>query len=185
MRAIELKILGIDPGSIICGFGVIEKDNNKLRVLEYGVIKVGLKNELLKDRLRDIYERLLQVIERNKPDAAVLETVFFSKNVQSLTKLSQARGVALLAAAMSNVDVFEYSPREVKKSVTGRGNAAKEQVQFMVRKILNIEETPEFFDATDALGVALCHSFRMNTIAKRADSWSEYIKQHPEKLINK
>lgn len=175
-------ILGVDPGSIICGYGVIEKNGSKLGLIEYGVVKVKKLHEPLELRLKEIFLRLIQVIERAKPDSSAFESMFYSKNVQSLIKLSHARGASILAAAMNDIPIFEYSPREVKKSVTGRGNAGKEQVQFMVKRILNIEETPEFFDATDALAVAICHSMRVDSPLKKASSWDDFIKNNPNRI---
>lgn len=179
-----MKILGIDPGSIVCGYGIISTESKSLTVLEYGVVKVSLKNNSLEYRIKEIYERLTQVINRNSPDAAAFETIFFSKNVKSLIKLSHARASAILAVVMSGIPIFEYSPREVKQSVTGRGNASKEQVQFMVKKLLSIKETPNLFDVTDALGVAICHSFRYKQKVQKITSWKDYIEANPSKIIN-
>lgn len=178
-------ILGVDPGSVICGWGIIEKQGNNLKLIEYGVVHAKKKQEPLPARLSEIYDRLRSVIQRCPPDAASFESIFFSKNVQSLVKLSYARGVALLAAQSNNIPIFEYSPREVKKSVTGRGSASKEQVQFMVRNMLNISETPEFFDATDALAVAICHSQRIGSVSLKNNSWKDFIEKNPDRVIRK
>ena len=175
-------ILGVDPGSRICGFGVVEKTKNKILLVEYGVVKVNLKNDSFDQRLLEIYKRLQQVIIRTKPDTSAFESLFFAKNVQSLVKLSHARGVAILAASESGISISEYSPREIKKSVTGNGNASKEQVQFMVKTILGIEETPDFFDITDALAVAICHAIRSDSPTKSAKSWKEFIELNPQKV---
>lgn len=180
-----LKILGIDPGSIICGYGVIEQNNNKHTLVEYGVIRAKKLHDDLPSRIKEIFERLQKVIERTNPDIAVFESTFYAKNAQSLMKLSHARAVAILAAKLAEIEINEYSPKEVKKSVTGRGNASKEQVQFMVKKILNIEETPEFFDSTDALAAALCHCFRQNSSSGKAQSWETYIKENPNKIVKR
>ncbi len=177
-----MRILGIDPGSVICGYGIIEKQVNSLSVVEYGVIKAKKAHVLIPDRLKEIFLRLTKVIERTKPDISAFETTFYSRNVQSLTKLSHARAAAMLAVSMKNINISEYSPREVKKSVTGKGAASKEQVQFMVKTILKINETPEFFDVTDALAVALCHSLRTEHSEKSSNSWKDYIKKHPERI---
>ena len=175
-------ILGIDPGSVICGYGVIEKEGQKISLVEYGVVKAGKKFSDIPSRLKEIYSRLSVVVERTQPDAAAFETIFYSKNAQSLMKLSHARSAAILAAAMADINIFEYSPREVKKAVSGRGNAGKEQVQFMVKKLLDIEETPEFFDATDALAVAICHSLKGGQSNNRSSSWKEFIKNNPHRV---
>lgn len=178
-----MRILGIDPGSVICGYGVIEEQKNSFVLIEYGVVSAKKKSNEMGYRLKEIFERLTSVIERTRPDVAAYESMFFSKNVQSLIKLSQARAVAILAATMKDLEFNEYSPREVKKSVTGNGNAGKEQVQYMMMKMLNIKETPELFDSTDALAVAVCHSLKSKSPAKSASSWAEYIKKHPNRVI--
>lgn len=175
-------VLGVDPGSIVCGFGVIEKKGKLLFLVEYGVLQVKKKNEELPQRLKDIFLRLQSVIERTSPDASAFESVFYSKNAQSLAKLSHARGSAILAATMHDLPIAEYTPRVVKKAVTGNGNASKEQVQFMVKTLLKIEETPDFFDATDALAVAICHALRTESPHKTAKSWSDWVRQNPERI---
>ncbi len=173
-------ILGIDPGSVICGYGVVEKIGNEIRLIEYGVIEAKKINIEFNARLKEIFNRLKEVVERNKPDAAAFESIFYSKNPQSLIKLSHARAVAVLTCALADLPIAEYSAREVKKSVTGRGAAGKEQVQFMVKTLLNIKETPQFFDATDALAVAICHSVRYNATSGNSTNWSDFIKNKPE-----
>ncbi len=179
-----MRIIGIDPGSIVCGYGVIEKEGkNKLTLIEYGVIKAKVTSEDITLRLKEIYTRLTAVIERSLPDEGACESTFYSKNVKSLVQLTQARAVALLAATMREVGMTEYAPLEVKKAVTGRGNASKEQVSFMVRKMLNIDEVPEYADATDALAVAITHAFRKDFGAKSVKSWAEYVKKNPSKII--
>lgn len=178
-----MLILGIDPGSVICGYGVIEFIAGKLQLIEYGSIKVKKKNEEINQRIKEIFLRLRAVIERTKPEIAVFETVFYSKNAQSLMKLSYARAAAILAASLKDIMFAEFSPREIKKSVTGNGNAGKKQVQFMVRTLLKIQETPEFYDATDALAAAICYAFRNQTQPKTTKSWADYIKNNPEKVL--
>ncbi len=175
-------VLGIDPGSVVCGYGVIEANGSNFKLIEYGVINAKKINADFHIRLREIYSRLLKVIDRTKPDYAAFETIFYSKNVQSLVKLSHARSAAILAASMKEISITEFSPREVKKSVTGRGNAGKEQVQFMVKKILNIKETPEFYDSTDALAVALCHSMKSGLPSKSSKSWAAFVKDNPDRI---
>ncbi len=178
-----MRILGIDPGSRICGYGVIEAKDNSVRVIEYGIIRVHKKNAELPERLLEIYKRLTEVIKRTEPEVAAFESLFFSKNVQSLVKLSHARGVAVLAAVENKLDISEFSPREIKKSVSGNGNAGKEQVQFMVKTILGIDETPDFYDVTDALAVAVCHSIRSNKQMSGVKSWKEFVEQNPDRIV--
>lgn len=180
-----MRILGIDPGSVICGYGIIEKENNKLKLVEYGVIKAKKKHETFPLRLKIIYERLTQVIERTLPDESAFETMFYSKNAQTLIKLSYARAAAMLATTLREIPIAEYSPREIKKAVTGNGAAGKEQVQYMVKNILNIEENHEFMDATDALAAAICHTNKPAFGNSKSNSWKDFIKNNPDKIINK
>jgi len=178
-----MRILGIDPGSVICGYGVIEIIGNNIMLLEYGVIKAKKKEEDFPLRLKEIFSRLTSVIERQLPDETALESLFFSKNPQSLMKLSHARAVAMLASTLREIPVQEYSPREVKKSVTGNGNASKQQVEYMVKSILKIKETQDFYDATDALAVALCHSYRWKLNASPIKNWKDYAQRNPDKIV--
>jgi len=179
----KIRIIGIDPGSIICGYGVVDAEGNNISLVEYGVIKSGKAGKDLPVRLKEIYSRLASVIERTRPDVSAMESMFYHKNVQSLMKLSHARGAAMAALGMAELEVFEYSPKTVKKSVTGRGAAAKEQVAYMVLGMLGIKETPEFFDATDALAVAVCHSNQFRGGERKSQSWADYVKNNPDKVI--
>lgn len=180
-----MRVLGIDPGSIVCGYGVVEKNGSVITLVEYGVVEAKKRFESLPQRLEMIFTRLGSVIERALPDEAAIESVFFAKNAQSLAKLSHARGVAMLAATIKQVPIMEYSAKEVKRSVTGNGNASKEQVQFMVRTMLKIEETPDFFDATDALATAICHCLKRNSPRGSARSWKQFIEANPKRILQK
>jgi crossover junction endodeoxyribonuclease RuvC len=178
-------ILGIDPGSVNCGWGAVRTGSgNKLELIEYGVIRVRKAHEAIPARLKEIYTRICGIIERVGPDCAVFESTFYSHNAQSLMKLSHARAAAILAAAMNDIPVKEYSPKEVKKSVTGRGAAGKGQVDYMVRSMLGIDETPEFYDATDALAVAICYSVKRGSPAKNSGSWADYINKNSNRIID-
>lgn len=179
-------ILGIDPGSVRCGYGVIQKSGNNFSLIDFGTIEAKQRYQNFNDRLKEIFHYLDAIIEKNNPDAAAFEAIFFAKNPQTLIKLSHARAAAIIAAANKNIPIVEYSAREIKKAVTGRGSASKEQVQFMVRSMLNINETPEFFDATDALAVALCHGIRNeNFKSNKPTNWRDFLKLHPEIIISK
>jgi len=152
-----LKILGIDPGLIQTGFGLINiKNNNEIKLIDYGVIKPLLKDTLSK-RLLTIFNDICEIIKIHKPQIFVIEDIFYGKNVKSAMRLGQARGAAMVAAAFNEVPIYEYSARKVKQSITGNGNAHKEQVQFMVKARLGMDIMPEPIDASDALAVALCH----------------------------
>jgi crossover junction endodeoxyribonuclease RuvC len=188
-------ILGVDPGTLITGFGIIEVGRGKYSVLEFDIVK-NSGDDSMPIRLKRIYSRLCEIIDRFHPDEFAIETAFYGKNVQSALKIGHARGVSILAAVNYEIPTTEYSPREVKKAVTGNGAASKEQVQFMVQAQLKIRVAPKYFDATDALAIALCHSFRMTngkatsrgTRRKGSNehrSWSEFIHSHPERVVRK
>jgi len=178
-----MRVLGIDPGSIITGYGIVDKKGESLSIIKYGIIRAKVKQESMPLRLREIYNFLNRVILSTKPEATAIETIFFAKNVQSTIKLAYSRAAAMLSATTSDIPVFEYSPREVKKSVTGRGNAGKEQVRFMVKTILNIKDTTDYFDASDALAVAICHCLKSSIAVPKSNNWNDFIKQHPERVV--
>lgn len=148
-------ILGIDPGSQICGYGILQMENKKIIAAGCDIIRTG-NSAVLGKRLTCIYKKIIEVIDEYKPDVAAVETIFYGKNIKSAFTLGHARGVVMLALAQRNITVYEYSPREVKKSVVGNGNASKEQVEYMVKKIIKLKSEPPSSDATDALAVALC-----------------------------
>lgn len=158
MRAEQLRILGIDPGTRTTGYGVVEKGGrgSDLIGIAYGEIRMR-RGESLSASLKKIYDQLIEVIKEYAPGAIALEDIFYGKNVKSLIKLGQARGVIILAAAHSNTPLYEYTPLEVKKAVVGYGRAEKVQVQHMVKVILSLKEIPPP-DASDALAIAICHS---------------------------
>ena len=151
-----MRILGIDPGSHVTGYGIIEKKGNYLRHVLHGEIKAK-KESPLSIILISIYQQLSAVIEQNAPQAIALENIFYGKNVRSLIKQAQVRGVVIFAGADKGIPVFEYSPLEVKKAVVGYGRAEKRQVQIMVKAILKLPVLPPA-DAADALATAICHA---------------------------
>ena len=151
-----MLILGIDPGSHITGYGLIDKKGNYLRHIIHGEVKPR-KDSLLSTVLSSIYQRLSEVIVENSPQAIALENIFYGKNVRSLIKQAHVRGVIIFAGAGKGIPVFEYSPLEVKKAVVGYGRAEKRQVQIMVKAILKLPALPPA-DAADALAVAICHA---------------------------
>ena len=151
-----MLILGIDPGSHITGYGVIDKKGNYLRHIIHGEVKPR-KDSLLSTVLSFIYQRLSEVIVENSPQAIALENIFYGKNVRSLIQQAHVRGVIIFAGADKGIPVFEYSPLEVKKAVVGYGRAEKRQVQIMVKAILKLPALPPA-DAADALAVAICHA---------------------------
>lgn len=149
-------ILGIDPGIAIVGYGVLKYENNKFTVIDYGAIttKAG---EKLSDRLRDIYEGVHILIERHHPDQFAIEELFFNTNVTTGIQVAHGRGVAILAATIQGLPVFEYTPLQVKQSVAGFGRADKKQVQHMVKTLLHLNAVPKPDDTADALAIAICH----------------------------
>jgi crossover junction endodeoxyribonuclease RuvC len=184
-------ILGVDPGTLITGLGVIEERNGKLKVLEVDIVR-NRSDYSMPVRLKSIYATLCAVIDRYHPDEFAIETAFYGKNVQSAMKLGHARGVSILAAVNHEIPTAEYSPREVKRAVVGSGAASKDQVSYMVQSILNLKSPPKFYDATDALAVAICHYHRSiktrrgrktsANLKKPVGSWKAYVQAHPEKL---
>lgn len=151
-----MRILGIDPGSRVTGYGVIRKDGNRLHYLASGVIRVGDKYAF-NDRLKVIFDCLCEVINTHKPTVAGVEDVFVAANPRTALKLGHARGVAVLAVLHNGLQVYDYTPRMVKQAVVGYGNAEKQQVQQMVRVLLQLSAPPTA-DAADALAVAMCHA---------------------------
>ena len=148
-------ILGIDPGSLNVGYGIIQVEKRKIVAAGCDTIIINPKLQLT-ERLVQIHLGMDKIIAEYKPDIAVVETIFYGKNIKSAFTLGHARGVIMLALAQHNIKIEEYSPREVKKSVVGNGNASKEQVEYMVQKILNLSTKPKTEDAADALAIALC-----------------------------
>jgi len=175
-------ILGIDPGTLLMGYGIIEVNGNGVKMKMMQVLKLSSKKDNYQ-RLQLIHEKVDELIKKYKPHEFAIEAPFFGKNVQSMLKLGRAQGVAIAAAITAGLPVTEYSPKKVKQSVTGNGNADKEQVWKMLRQLLSLEEEPHSYDATDALAVAVCHHFQTNTIlakpGKGLKGWDEFIKKNP------
>ena len=152
-----MRVLGIDPGTAVTGYGVVEAAPARMgRLVECGVLRTAARDPLA-DRLRTVYEGLSEIISRHHPDAVAVEGVFYSTNVRTTVVLGHARGVALLAAALADIPVFEYSPAMIKKAVVGRGAALKPQVGFMVARLLQLKAPPTPADAADGVAVALTH----------------------------
>ncbi len=178
-------ILGIDPGTIIMGYGLVKVQGNKPSLLEMGVLQPGKIKDSHK-KLQLIFNTVSGLITKYQPDCLAIEAPFFGKNVQSMLKLGRAQGVAIAAAMRHGIDVTEYSPKKVKQSITGNGNAAKEQVMKMLQQILLFTENPKHYDATDALAVALCHHFQQSSFlpasANKADGWKDFIAKNPGRI---
>ena len=180
-------ILGIDPGTIIMGYGLIAVKGNKISLLEMGVLQPGKIKDTYK-KLQLIFNTVSGLITKYQPDSFAIEAPFFGKNVQSMLKLGRAQGVAIAAAIQSGLPVHEYSPKKIKQSITGNGNAAKEQVMKMLQHLLNFDHGPAYMDASDALAVAVCHHFQQNaitpgnTIKPMNKGWKEFLAENPEKV---
>lgn len=179
-----MLVLGIDPGSRISGYGLIEVDGGRSSLVDFGVIDVSAEDEH-NLRLKRIYEHVSAIIERYSPETCALEMPVYGKNPQSMLKLGRAQAAAMLAALNAGLAVSQYTPKEVKKSVTGNGNAAKEQVWFMVRAMLKIgDDHPALrLDASDALAVGLCHAHRnAHGAPTRYSGWDSFLKANPGRV---
>ena len=155
-----MRVLGIDPGTMVTGFGVVDDIKGKLSSVSYGTIE-GKRKDSFPDRLKMMFDGLSKVIADYKPDQISLESAFYGKSVKAAIKIGEARGVAIVCAALADIPLFEYAPTEVKRAVVGLGNAQKVQVSKMVKVLLSLSEVPEKYDATDALAIAICHCHRM------------------------
>lgn len=184
---IDRIILGIDPGTNMMGYGLIHIKNQKPTLLALGVIDLSKYDDHAL-KLKKIFERMLGIIEEYKPDSLSIEAPFFGKNVQSMLKLGRAQGVAIAAAVYKNIPITEYQPRKIKQSVTGNGNASKEQVAAMLDSILNLKGilAKETLDATDALAAALCHYFQNGKVTsskKGSGGWDAFLKENPDRKV--
>jgi crossover junction endodeoxyribonuclease RuvC len=177
----ERIILGLDPGTNVMGYGVILVRKPKIDLLQFGVIQLS-KYESHELRLKKIFDRVLSLIDDFNPDEVALEAPFFGKNVQSMLKLGRAQGVAMSAALSREIPIVEYAPKRVKQSVTGNGNASKEQVAKMLMTLFTIKELPKLLDATDALAVAVCHHYQKGEIKSKSKSWETFVKDNPTRL---
>ncbi len=185
----EKIILGVDPGTRIAGYGVIRVVGPRIELLQYGVLKLD-KYSSHELKLKKIFDRITQLIEEFLPDEMAIEDPFYGKNPQSMLKLGRAQGVAMAAALNRSIPIVEYSPKTVKMSVTGNGNASKEQVAFMLQSILKLELQPEYLDATDAVAIAICHHYHANSLPSAAakkkgakkGGWSAFVSENPNRI---
>ncbi len=183
-KAKERIILGIDPGTVVLGFGVVKEVGKNLELLSMGVVQLGhLSDHGLK--LKKIFEKTSALIEQYHPDCVALESPFYGKNIQVVLKLGRAQGVAMAAALEKSIPISEYAPRKIKQSVTGNGNASKEQVAAMLKTLFKFEEAPQFLDATDGLAVAVCHAFQRGydgNNGKQYSGWESFVKNNEKRL---
>jgi len=186
----ERIILGIDPGTNFMGYGLIQITGKNACFIHMDVLVMNkLPNHFLK--LKHIFEEIIRIIEFYKPDEVALEAPFYAKNIQSMLKLGRGQGIAMAAALNRNLPVFEYSPRRVKQSITGKGTASKQQVALMLQQILSFGSIPGKLDATDALAVALCHHFQNNAggkktseTAKKYGTWEAFVAANTNRIQN-
>ncbi len=199
MNTNDKIILGIDPGTLVMGYGLIKISKQKISLLEMGVLQLSKYNDHAV-RLQLIFKKMEQLIKHYAPTDVAIEAPFFGKNVQSMLKLGRAQGVAIAAAMMHNLEAVEYAPRKIKQVITGKGNASKEQVWSMLQRTLTLDDDIRFMDASDAVGVALCHFYQLKASqllnhkaihtkpiklkkpsTKKTD-WSTFINQNPDRI---
>lgn len=178
------RILGIDPGTNILGIGVIELADRMPIVLDLSVLHLSSQKDH-QNKLKEIFLRVQEIIEIYQPECLSIETPFYSKNAQSMHKLGRAQGVAIAAAMVMGVEIFEFSPKKIKKSITGNGNASKEQVAAMLRYILQYNIETKYYDATDALAAALClwYQYVQPEVKRSGQNWKKYIEENPSRLV--
>ncbi|MFA5541559.1 MAG: crossover junction endodeoxyribonuclease RuvC [Bacteroidales bacterium] len=185
------RILGIDPGTNILGFSVIEIQGKSIKLIEMSVLKLGKIDDMSK-RMKVLFDTISNIIDKYQPEILSIEAPFFGKNVQSMLKLGRAQGLCIAAALSKDIPFYEYSPRKIKQSITGNGASSKEQVALMLQRIIEFETMPKDLDATDALAAAVCHSYQkeleIETVdnkkikAKKSSSWSSFVINNPEKV---
>lgn len=178
------RILGVDPGTNVLGFGILEIENKTLRLLDLGVVYLKDESEQ-PEKLKRIFERLQEIIIQYQPREMAIETPFYGKNIQSMFKLGRAQGVAIAAAITKGLTVTEYSAKKIKQAVAGNGNASKEQVAAMLGTILKTTFTEKYFDATDALATAVCHYYQSTSRVGgggKSKDWSAFMKNNPDRV---
>jgi crossover junction endodeoxyribonuclease RuvC len=182
---INRTILGVDPGTTLMGYAVVRSKDSNLELLIMGVIELK-KYKSHYEKLSKIYERIDSIIKEYKPEELAIEAPFFGKNVQSMLKLGRAQGVAMAAALSNGLPIVEYAPKKIKMAITGSGSASKEQVANLLKLELQIKDMPEYMDATDALGAAVCHFHQTkfgSRIAKSGNNdWKSFIKNNPGRV---
>lgn len=188
----ERIILGIDPGTNLLGYSVIEQKGKGITLLEMDVLKLG-KIKDMSSRMKVLFDSIITIIDKYHPDILSIEAPFFGKNVQSMLKLGRAQGLCIAAAFSRSIPFVEYSPRTIKQSITGNGASSKEQVAIMLQRIIKFETLPEYLDATDALAAAVCYANQRDIVfeesqstkkkGKQASSWSTFLSNNPDKVL--
>lgn len=182
------KILGIDPGTVIMGYAIIEVSGQTITLLEMDSLPLRRQDSMYA-RLQLIYEKVTQLFNKFSPNYLAIESQFFGKNIQSMLKLGRAQGVAIAAAMQAGLEVYEYTPKKIKQAITGNGNADKEQLWKMLQQLLQLDAWPPTFDASDALAVAICHQYQLTSplprTGKKASDWKTFIRENKDRLIQK
>lgn len=187
----EQIILGIDPGTNVLGYSIIEQCGKNNHLLKMDVLILGTKDDL-STKMKNLFDKITEIIDIFKPDILAIEAPFFGKNVQSMLKLGRAQGICIAAAFSRSIPFVEYAPRRIKQSITGNGAASKEQVANMLQRMFNFENIPSHLDATDALAVAVCHSYQKENLldsstpkkksTTKKSSWASFISQNPDRV---
>ena len=179
----KLRILGIDPGTTVTGYGLVETGGSKPVILTLGIMRPGKFDDHYQ-RLKYLHERALAIIDEFRPDVMALEAPFYGKNVQSMLKLGRAQGVLMAAGLYRSLPIFEYAPLLVKQSITGMGHASKEQVAWFLQKTFHLSDLPRELDATDAVAVAICHHLQQSrpTISSDYRNWEDFIRKNPGRV---
>ena len=176
----ERIILGIDPGTTILGYGIITIKGKKMQLETIGVLHLSNLPDA-HQKLARIFSRVIELVNTYSPTEMAIEAPFFGKNVQSMLKLGRAQGVAIAAALTKSIPVVEYSPKKIKQSITGNGNASKEQVAAMLQQLLTFKEMPKHLDATDGLAAAVCHYFQRSNKTTTKD-WASFLAENPDRV---
>ncbi|MCB0528384.1 MAG: crossover junction endodeoxyribonuclease RuvC [Lewinellaceae bacterium] len=186
MEEQKTRIMGIDPGTNVLGFAIIDAGKKNIQVVEIGVVTFAHLGSEQTVKLRYIFEQVQDLIRQHRPTELAIEQPFYAKNVQSMLKLGRAQGVAIAAGMVNNLNTTEYLPKKIKRAVTGNGNASKEQVAGMLENILHTTFSEKYFDATDALAAALCHWYQSSHAglqgSKSYSNWKAFLKDNPQKI---
>lgn len=179
----ERIILGIDPGTTIMGFGLIKVTGKRMQFMQLNELDLKKYDDHYL-KLKLIFERTIELIDTHKPDEIAIEAPFYGKNVQSMLKLGRAQGVAMAAGLSREIPITEYLPKKIKMSITGNGNASKEQVAKMLQTVLDLKTLPKNLDATDGLAAAVCHFYNTGKVisGKSYSGWASFVKQNPNKI---
>ncbi len=183
MEKVAKRILGIDPGTIVMGYGLIEIESNQPRIINSGVVNTkGLNDHYL--RLKHIFLRTKHLIEEYKPDELAIESPFYGKDIQAMLKLGRAQGIIMGLSLEKDIPVFEYAPLKVKQAITGMGRASKEQVAYFLQNMFKSDELPKELDATDAVAVAVCHYLQLKNPLSSISykNWGDFIKKNPGRV---